>query len=96
MTNRQYLPLPAQPDFPDLLTDTQAQALARVQAGLQQINKAIQRVNSVIVDNRLRLHLILAPEINAVYGETLRTAFCHELAEHKLRRVADAPERMAA
>lgn len=74
MTNRHYLPSPAQPDFPDLLTDAQAQAFARVQIGLQQISKAIQRVNGMIVDNRLRLRPMLAPEVGMVYGETLRIA----------------------
>ena len=77
MTNRHYLPSPAQPDFPDLLTDAQAQAFARVQIGLQQINKAIQRVNGMIVDNRLRLRPMLVPEVGMVYGETLRMASMH-------------------
>lgn len=96
MHNRHYLPPPAQPDFPSLLVDTQAQALARVQAGLQQIDKAIQRVNGMIVDNRLRLRPIHAPEVSMLYGETLRVVFCHELAEHQLRRAVDAPDRIAA
>lgn len=96
MTNRQNLLLPAQPDFPDLLTDTQAQALARVQAGLLQINKAIQRINGMIVDSRLRLRPMLTPEVGMVYGETLRMASMHESAEQQLRRACNAPERMAA
>lgn len=96
MTNRQNLPLPAQPDFPGLLTDTQAQALARVQAGLQQINKAIQRINGMIMDNKLRLHPLRSPEVGMVYGETLFMASMHELAEQQLRRACNAPERMAA
>jgi len=96
MTSRHYLPSPAQPDFPDLLTDTQAQAFARVQIGLQQISKAIQRVNGMIVDNRLRLRPMLVPEVGMVYGETLRMASMHELAEKQLRRACNAPEGMAA
>ena len=77
MTTRHYLPTPAQPDFPDLLPEAQAQAFARVQIGLQQINKAIQRVNGMIVDNRLRLRPMLVPEVGMVYGETLRMASMH-------------------
>lgn len=96
MTNRHHLPPPTQPDFPDLLTDNQAQALARVQIGLQQINKAIQRINGMIVDNRLRLRPMLTPEVGMVYGETLRMASMHESAEKQLRRACNAPERMAA
>lgn len=96
MTNRLYLPQPAQPDFPDLLTDTQAQALARVQVGLQQVNKAIQRINGMILDNKLRLHPILSPEVGMVYGETLCMALMHELAEQQLRRACNAPERLVA
>lgn len=96
MPNRQCLPLPTQPDFPDLLSDTQAQALERVQAGLQQVNKAIQRLNSMIIDNKLRLHPILSPEVGLVYGETLFMASMHELAEQQLRRACNAPDRLAA
>ncbi|HEU0234311.1 MAG TPA: hypothetical protein VFQ94_04185 [Gallionella sp.] len=96
MTNRHYLPSPAQPDFPGLLTDTQAQTLSRVQAGLQQIHKAIQRVNGLIVDGKLRLRTIGAHDVGMVYGETERMAFMHELAEQQLRRAWNAPERMAA
>lgn len=96
MPNRQYLPSPAQPDFPDLLADTQAQALARIQAGLLQAHRAIQRINGLIMDNRLRLRPLLTPEIGTVFGETERMAFMHELAEQQLRRTCDAPERMAA
>lgn len=96
MTNRHNLQIPAQPDFPDLLTDTQAQALARVQAGLQQIHKAIQRVNGLIVDDKLPLRTIAAHEVGVVYGETLFMASMHELAEQRLRSVCNAPERMAA
>lgn len=91
-----HFPSPAQPDFPGLLADTQAQALARVQAGLQQIHKAIQRVNGMIIDNKLRLRPILSPEVGMVYGETERMALIHELAEQQLRRACNAPERMAA
>jgi hypothetical protein len=90
------LPPPAQPDFPDLLTDTQAQTLSRVQAGLQQIHKAIQRVNGLIVDGKLRLRTVAAHDVGMVYGETERMAFMHELAEQQLRRACNAPERMAA
>lgn len=91
-----HFPSPAQPDFLDLLADTQAQALARVQAGLQQINKAIQRVNSMIVDHKLRLRPILSPEVGMVFGETQRMALMHELAEQQLRRACNAPEGLAA
>lgn len=95
MTNR-HLPPPAQPDFPDLLTDTQAQALARVQAGLLQAHRAIQRINGLIVDNKLRLHTITAHELGLVYGKTEEMCFMHELAEKQLRRACNAPEGMAA
>lgn len=91
-----HLPPPAQPDFPGLLTDTQAQTLSRVQAGLQQINKAIQRVNGLIVDGKLRLRTVAAHDVGMVYGETLFMASMHELAEQQLRRACNAPERMAA
>lgn len=29
-------------------------------------------------------------------SETLRVVFCHELAEHQLRRAVDVPDRIAA
>lgn len=90
------LPPPTQPDFPGLLTDTQAQALELVQAGLQQVHKAIQRLNGMIIDNKLRLRPILSPEVGMVYGETQRMAAMHELAEQQLRRACNAPERLAA
>lgn len=95
MPNR-HLPPPAQPDFPALLTDTQAQALARVQAGLLQAYRAIQRINGLIVDNKLRLHTITAYEFGLVYGETEQMCFMHELAEQQLRRACNAPEGIAA
>lgn len=95
-TYHSMLQPPAQPDFPSLLTDTQTQALARVQAGLLQAHKAIQRINGLIVDNKLRLRTIAAHEVGIVYGETLFTASMHELAEKQLRRACNAPEGMAA
>ena len=91
-----YLPPHAQPDFPGLLTDSQAQTLAQVQKGMLAVNRAILRLNGLIINGNLRLTLVSAPSVGSVYGETLRMVFEHELAESKLRRSADAPERMAA
>ena len=96
MPNRRNLPSPSQPDFPALLTDTQAQALARVQAGLLQAHRAIQRINGLIVDNKLRLRTIAAHELGLVYGETEEMCCLHELAEKQLRRACNAPLGLAA
>lgn len=93
MTNRQTS---EHTYFPGLLDDHQAQALARVQAGLIQAYKAIQRINGLIVDNKLRLRTISAYEFGLVYGASEQMAFTHELAEKQLRRSCNAPERMAA
>lgn len=84
------------PYFPGLLEDTQAQALARVQAGLVQAHRAIQRINGLIVENKLLLRTINAYEIGMVYGASEQMAFTHELAEKQLRRSCNAPEKMAA
>ncbi len=93
MTNR---PIPQHPYFPGLLDDAQAQALARVQAGLIQAYKAIQRINGLIVDNNLNLRTISAYEFGLVYGASEHMAFTHELAEKQLRLACNAPVRMAA
>lgn len=82
--------------FPGLLEDTQAQALARVQAGLVQAHRSIQRINGLIVENKLPLRTINAYEIGTVYGASEQMAFTHELAEKQLRRSCNAPERIAA
>lgn len=93
MTNRQ---IPQHPYFPGLLDDTQTQALARVQAGLIQAYKAIQRINALIVDNKLNLRTISAYEFGLVYGASEHMVFSHELAEKQLRLACNAPERMKA
>lgn len=94
--NRRHLPPPAQPDFPALLTDTQAQAVAQVQVALLQTHTAIQRINGLIVDNKLRLRTIAAYELGLVYGEAEHIGCMHELAEKQLRRACNAPLGMAA
>lgn len=86
----------AQPDFPDLLTDIQAQALEAVLQRLVKINAAIQRLNSTIVETGLNLPTVRGHNIGAVFGEAERLQFNHELAYLKLRRVVDAPEQVAA
>ncbi len=87
---------PEHPYFPGLLEDTQAEALARVQAGLIQAYKAIQRINGLIVDNKLGLRTISAYEFGLVYGASEQMAFTHEMAEKQLRLACNAPVRMAA
>lgn len=84
------------PYFSGLLEDTQAQALARIQAGLIQAHKAIQHINGLIVDNKLPLRTINAYEIGTVYGASEQMAFTHEMAEKQLRRSCNAPERVSA
>jgi len=93
MNNRQT---PEHSYFPGLLEDTQAEALARVQAGLVQVHKAIQRINGMIVDNKLSLRTINAYELGLTYGASEHMAFTHELAEKQLRRECNAPDRMPA
>lgn len=84
------------PYFPGLLQDTQAQALEQIQAGLLHANRAIQRVNGLIVDNKLHLRTINAYEIGIVFGASEQMAFTHEIAEKQLRRSCNAPEKVAA
>jgi len=84
------------PYFPGLLEDTQAYALSRIQAGLEQAHKTIQRVNGLIIENKLPLRTINAYEIGIVYGASEQMAFTHELAENQLRRSCNAPERTIA
>lgn len=80
------------PYFPGLLEDTQAEALSRVQTGLMQVHKAIQRINGLIVDNKLCLRTINAYELGFAYGASEQMASTHELAEKQLRRVCNAPD----
>lgn len=91
-----HRPTPAQPAFPDLLLDAQEHALARIQAGILQAHNVIQRVNALIIENKLRLKTISAPELGMVYGETENMASMHMSAEKQLRRSCNAPERIAA
>lgn len=94
---KNYLPPHAQPDFPGLLTDSQEQALATVQKGLQHVTKALQRINGIILDNKLRMRPVAAyPSVGMAYSEVDRLAFEHDLAYSKLRQSCNAPEGMAA
>jgi hypothetical protein len=66
-----------------------------VQSGLIQAYKAIQRINGLIVDNKLPLRTINAYEFGIVYGASEQMAFTHELAEKQMRRSCNAPESVA-
>lgn len=83
-------------NFSGLLEAPQAQALARIQTGLIQIHKEIQRINGMIVDNQLALRTINAYEIGTVYGASEQMAFTHEMSEKQLRRSYNAPDKGAA
>lgn len=86
-------------NIPDLLTDTQVQALCSIQQGLKKTAELAQRINTLTVEHSLHIpSLTLAAHetgrlMHAVEGKL----FAHDLAMAKLRRAAGAEqERLAA
>lgn len=86
-------------NIPDLLTDTQVQALCSIQQGLKKAAELAQRINTLTVDHSLHLpSLILTAHETGRLWHAVELAFiAHDIAMGKLRRAAGAgPERFAA
>jgi len=83
-------------NFPHLLDDTQEHALSETQRDLLRLDRFIKNINRKIIDYKLKLPTVRAPEVGNVFGETQRMVFNHELAKQQLRRAAGAPDRKSA
>lgn len=86
-------------NIPDLLTDSQVQALCSIQQGLKKAAELAQRINTLTVDHSLHLpSLILTAHETGRLWHAVELAFiAHDIAMGKLRRAAGAePERFAA
>ena len=88
-----------QPFYPELLTDTQLHAVASMQKGILQLEKLVQRLNTMIVDHQLPVkHLaIVGHEAGRMLYELEGVLFNHDCDMAKLRKAAGAsPERFVS
>lgn len=74
-----------------ILANKQAEGLARYQSACTKIHEAILRANALNHDNELKLPPIRTESLGHAYGESLRLGFDADLAEHKLRIMANVP-----
>jgi hypothetical protein len=86
-------------NYPDLLSDTQMQALCSIQLGLKKAAELAQRINTLIVDHSLHLPplILTAHETGRLWHAVEDELLAHDIAMGKLRLAAGAePERLAA
>lgn len=85
--------------FPGLLSDQQIQALITSQKGIQRIAQISQRLNTIIVEQDLKIRplALSAHEAGRFWHEIDGLLFAHDLAMAKLRQQANAEqEKLAA
>jgi hypothetical protein len=86
-------------NIPDLLADSQVQALCSIQQGLKKAAELAQRINTLTVDHSLPLPslTLAAHETGRLWHAVETVLIAHDIAMGKLRRSAGAePERFAA